>query len=86
VEFSGVSLHFADKPIFVDLNLTIRSGECLVLLGPSGGMKKRIAVARALVLNRICSFLMNRRRVLIRLRPVKSPLISTKRLPSLSLW
>jgi len=38
VEFSGVSLHFADKPIFVDLNLTIRSGECLVLLGPSGGI------------------------------------------------
>jgi phospholipid/cholesterol/gamma-HCH transport system ATP-binding protein len=36
VEFSGVSLHFADKPIFVDLNLSIWSGERLVLLGPSG--------------------------------------------------
>jgi phospholipid/cholesterol/gamma-HCH transport system ATP-binding protein len=36
VEFSGVSLHFADKPLFVDLNLSIWSGECLVLLGPSG--------------------------------------------------
>ena len=36
VEFNGVSLHFANKAIFDDLNLTIRSGECLVLLGPSG--------------------------------------------------
>jgi phospholipid/cholesterol/gamma-HCH transport system ATP-binding protein len=36
VEFSGVSLHFADKPIFVDLNLSIWSGECLAILGPSG--------------------------------------------------
>jgi phospholipid/cholesterol/gamma-HCH transport system ATP-binding protein len=36
VEFHGVSLHFADKSIFADLNLSIWSGECLVLLGPSG--------------------------------------------------
>src|ERR1700722_4057337 len=36
VEFNGVALHFADKPLFVDLNLSIWSGECLVLLGPSG--------------------------------------------------
>ena len=36
VEFNGVSLYFGDKAIFTDLNLTIRSGECLVLLGPSG--------------------------------------------------
>jgi phospholipid/cholesterol/gamma-HCH transport system ATP-binding protein len=35
VEFNGVSLDFADKPIFVDLNLSIWSGECLVLLGRS---------------------------------------------------
>src|SRR5260370_17203362 len=36
VEFKGVTLHFGDKTIFDDLNLAIRSGECLVLLGPSG--------------------------------------------------
>ena len=36
VEFKDVTLHFGDKVIFDDLNLAIRSGECLVLLGPSG--------------------------------------------------
>ncbi len=36
VEFKGVTLHFGDKTIFDDLNLAIRAGECLVLLGPSG--------------------------------------------------
>jgi len=36
VEFKGVALHFGDKTLFDDLNLAIRSGECLVLLGPSG--------------------------------------------------
>jgi phospholipid/cholesterol/gamma-HCH transport system ATP-binding protein len=36
VEFSGVSLHFRDKPLFVDLNLSIWPGERLVLLGASG--------------------------------------------------
>ena len=36
VEFENVTLHFGDKAIFDDLNLVIRSGECLVLLGPSG--------------------------------------------------
>jgi phospholipid/cholesterol/gamma-HCH transport system ATP-binding protein len=36
VEIKGVTLHFGDKMIFDDLNLEIRCGECLVLLGPSG--------------------------------------------------
>jgi len=36
VEISGVSLHFGEKMVFDDLNLEIRRGECLVLLGPSG--------------------------------------------------
>jgi phospholipid/cholesterol/gamma-HCH transport system ATP-binding protein len=36
VEFRDVTLHFGEKTIFDNLNLTIRSGECLVLLGPSG--------------------------------------------------
>jgi phospholipid/cholesterol/gamma-HCH transport system ATP-binding protein len=36
VEFKDVTVHFGDKTIFDDLNLVIRSGECLVLLGPSG--------------------------------------------------
>jgi len=36
VEFRDVTLHFGEKTIFDHLNLTIRSGECLVLLGPSG--------------------------------------------------
>lgn len=36
VEFKDISLHFGEKTIFDHLNLVIRSGECLVLLGPSG--------------------------------------------------
>ena len=36
VEIKGVTLHFGAKMIFNDLNLEIRRGECLVLLGPSG--------------------------------------------------
>jgi phospholipid/cholesterol/gamma-HCH transport system ATP-binding protein len=36
VEFRNVTLHFGEKTIFDNLNLMIRSGECLVLLGPSG--------------------------------------------------
>ena len=36
VEFKGITLHFGDKTIFEDLNLAIPSGECMVLLGPSG--------------------------------------------------
>jgi phospholipid/cholesterol/gamma-HCH transport system ATP-binding protein len=36
VEFRDVTLHFGEKTIFDDLNLAVRSGECLVLLGPSG--------------------------------------------------
>jgi phospholipid/cholesterol/gamma-HCH transport system ATP-binding protein len=36
VEFRDITLHFGEKTIFDDLNLALRSGECLVLLGPSG--------------------------------------------------
>src|SRR6266446_579176 len=36
VEFRDVTLHFGEKTIFDNPNLTIQSGECLVLLGPSG--------------------------------------------------
>jgi ABC-type multidrug transport system fused ATPase/permease subunit len=36
VEFRNVTLHFGEKTIFDNLNLMIRSGECLVLLGPRG--------------------------------------------------
>jgi phospholipid/cholesterol/gamma-HCH transport system ATP-binding protein len=36
VQFEGVTFHFGDKMIFDNLNFEIRSGECLVLLGPSG--------------------------------------------------
>lgn len=42
VEFKGVTLHFGDKVIFDNLNLAIRSGECLVLLGPSGTGKSTL--------------------------------------------
>jgi ABC-type molybdenum transport system ATPase subunit/photorepair protein PhrA len=36
LEFQGITLRFGQKTIFENLNLVIRSGECLVLLGPSG--------------------------------------------------
>jgi phospholipid/cholesterol/gamma-HCH transport system ATP-binding protein len=36
VQFKGVSFHFGEKMIFDQLDFEIRSGECLVLLGPSG--------------------------------------------------
>jgi phospholipid/cholesterol/gamma-HCH transport system ATP-binding protein len=36
VQFKGVTFHFGDKLIFDNLDFEIRSGECLVLLGPSG--------------------------------------------------
>ena len=36
VEIKGVRLNFGQKMVFDDLNLEIRRGECLVLLGPSG--------------------------------------------------
>jgi phospholipid/cholesterol/gamma-HCH transport system ATP-binding protein len=36
VEIKGVTLHFGERMVFEDLNLEIRCGECLVLLGPSG--------------------------------------------------
>jgi phospholipid/cholesterol/gamma-HCH transport system ATP-binding protein len=36
VEIKGVTLHFGERTVFDDLNLEIRCGECLVLLGPSG--------------------------------------------------
>jgi phospholipid/cholesterol/gamma-HCH transport system ATP-binding protein len=42
VQFKGVTLHFGDRTIFEDLNLAIRSGECMVLLGPSGTGKSTL--------------------------------------------
>jgi phospholipid/cholesterol/gamma-HCH transport system ATP-binding protein len=36
VQFKEVTFHFGDKMIFDHLNFEIRSGECVVLLGPSG--------------------------------------------------
>ena len=36
VRFKGVNFHFGEKMVFNNLDFGIRSGECLVLLGPSG--------------------------------------------------
>ena len=36
VQFKGVNFHFGDKMVFNNLDFEIRSGECLVLIGPSG--------------------------------------------------
>jgi phospholipid/cholesterol/gamma-HCH transport system ATP-binding protein len=36
VQFKGVNFHFGEKMVFNNLDFEIRSGECLVLLGPSG--------------------------------------------------
>jgi phospholipid/cholesterol/gamma-HCH transport system ATP-binding protein len=42
LEFQAVTLHFGQRTIFDNLNLEIRSGECLVLLGPSGTGKSTL--------------------------------------------
>jgi ABC-type multidrug transport system fused ATPase/permease subunit len=42
LEFQAVTLHFGQRTIFDNLNLVIRSGECLVLLGPSGTGKSTL--------------------------------------------
>ena len=42
LEFQAVTLHFGQRTIFDNLNLMIRSGECLVLLGPSGTGKSTL--------------------------------------------
>jgi ATP-binding cassette subfamily B protein len=50
VEFDDVRFHYvADKPILKGLNLTIRAGESIALVGPSGEGKTTIA-------NLICRF------------------------------
>jgi phospholipid/cholesterol/gamma-HCH transport system ATP-binding protein len=42
LEIQGLTLRFGQKTIFHDLNLVIRSAECLVLLGPSGSGKSTL--------------------------------------------
>lgn len=42
LEFQAVTLHFGQRTFFDNLNLMIRSGECLVLLGPSGTGKSTL--------------------------------------------
>jgi phospholipid/cholesterol/gamma-HCH transport system ATP-binding protein len=42
LEFQAITLHFGQRTFFDNLNLMIRSSECLVLLGPSGTGKSTL--------------------------------------------
>ncbi len=42
LEFRGVSFRYGDKPVFDNMNLVIRAGESLALVGPSGGGKSTL--------------------------------------------
>jgi len=43
VEFRDVSFHYGDAPVLTRLNLTIKKGQTVALVGPSGGGKSTLA-------------------------------------------
>ena len=43
VELRNVSFHYGDVPVLYDLNLTVKKGQTIALVGPSGGGKSTLA-------------------------------------------
>jgi subfamily B ATP-binding cassette protein MsbA len=43
IELRDVSFHYGDVPVLFDLNLTVKKGQTVALVGPSGGGKSTIA-------------------------------------------
>jgi subfamily B ATP-binding cassette protein MsbA len=43
VELRNVSFHYGDVPVLYDLNLTVKKGQTVALVGPSGGGKSTLA-------------------------------------------
>jgi subfamily B ATP-binding cassette protein MsbA len=43
IELRNVSFHYGDVPVLFDLNLTVKKGQTVALVGPSGGGKSTIA-------------------------------------------